>query len=206
MAERKNIVLCNDGIYRWIYEVNMLRTPIILYEVFWVIGVTVAICFIINLLIALSADGFSLKALLFPFQVSLIVGGIMSVLVFPAYWIVAMKNGKKYVVLHEMAEDGIVHRQMDQKVKRKKALLWIGVLAGLAAGKPGLVGSTILAHTHTSLSSTFERVKKVKAVRRHHCIFVNGRFVRNRIFVDDDDFQFVFDYIASRCVNAKIKP
>ena len=95
---------------------------------------------------------------------------------------------------------------MDQKVKRNKALLWIGVLAGLAAGKPGLVGSSILAHTHTSLSSTFERVKKVKAVRRHHCIFVNGRFVRNRIFVDDDDFQFVFDYIASRCVNAKIKP
>jgi len=206
MEASKNIQLCQDGKYRWTYEVNMLRTPVILYEVFWVLEVTIAIFALLMSFFMLITGNLGLKGLWTVAQSSLIAGGILFVLSIPAYYIVAMKNGKKYVVLFEMDEEGIVHKEIKHHVKREKALMWIGILAGLLAGSPGRVGATITAATHNSLSSTYARVKKVKAMKRYHCINVNGRFVRNRIFVEDDDFDFVFNYIASRCTNAKIKP
>jgi hypothetical protein len=45
----------------------------------------------------------------------------------------------------------------------------------------------------------------VKAIRRMNTIKVNERFQKNRVYVSDEDFDFVYDYITSRCTNAKIK-
>ena len=199
-----DVLQCPDGKYRWTYEVDMLRSPVILHDVFWVLGATVIIVFIIHVVIMLLAGELSFEGLWFGVRMVGLVGLILLVLSFPAYWIVAKKNGNKYVVLHEMDETGFVHTQMKRNVEHEKVLMWVGILAGLAAGRPGVVGASINAATVTSLSSTFSKVKRVKAMRRHHLIKVNSTFSKNRVFVTDKDFDFVFNYISSRCVNAKI--
>ena len=199
-----DVQLGKDGKYRWTYEVNMLRSPVIMHDVFWVIGVTLIIVFIIHVIIMLLAGELSFQGLWMGIRMVGLVGGIIFLLSFPAYWIVAKLNGNKYVALHEMDETGLVHTQLKRNVEREKAVMWIGILAGLAAGRPGTVGASINAATVTSLSSTFSKVKRVKAMRRHHLIKVNSTFSKNRVFVTDKDFDFVFNYISSRCVNAKI--
>lgn len=199
-----DIQQCTDGKYRWTYEVNMLRSPVIMHDVFWVLGVSAIIVFIIHVIIMLLAGELSFQGLWYGVCMVGLVCLILLVLSFPAYWIVAKKNGNKYVVLHEMDETGLVHTQMKRNVEHEKVLMWVGILAGLAAGRPGVVGASINAATVTSLSSTFSKVKRVKAMRRHHLIKVNSTFSKNRVFVTDKDFDFVFNYISSRCVNAKI--
>ena len=169
----------------------------------WSIGVPLG-GFLAVMIIMLLAGELSFEGLWFGVRMVGLVGLILLVLSFPAYWIVAKKNGNKYVVLHEMDETGLVHTQMKRNVEHEKVLMWVGILAGLAAGRPGVVGASINAATVTSLSSTFSKVKRVKAMRRHHLIKVNSTFSKNRVFVTDKDFDFVFNYISSRCVNAKI--
>ena len=53
-------------------------------------------------------------------------------------------------------------------------------------------------------SSVFRRVKTVRIEREEHCIYLNSWFLYNLIYCEEEDFDFVADYIASRCVNARI--
>ena len=55
-----------------------------------------------------------------------------------------------------------------------------------------------------SLYSRFSNVRKIKAVRGKDLIKLNGRFLRNQIYVAKEDFDFVYDYIVGHCPNAKI--
>ena len=61
----------------------------------------------------------------------------------------------------------------------------------------------MLAASHTSMSSDFSIVKKVRALRWMNTIQVNERFGKNRVYVNNDDFDFVLDYIKSHCPNVK---
>ncbi len=42
-ATDPNVKLCPDGKYRWCYEVNMLKNPMILFTVFKVLAISFAI-------------------------------------------------------------------------------------------------------------------------------------------------------------------
>ena len=55
------------------------------------------------------------------------------------------------------------------------------------------------------MTSEFRVVRKVKAVRWMHLIMVNEFLSRNQVYVEDEDFDFVYDYISKHCPKAKIK-
>ena len=98
-----------------------------------------------------------------------------------------------------MDETGVVHKQFPKTVKKAKAIGMLNVLAGLAAGSPGSVGRGLLIASHTSLTSSFESVRKVKPIRRFNVIKVDELLTRNQIYVVDEDFDFVYNYILSHC-------
>jgi len=183
----------------------MLRSPIIFHDVVWVLAVSVAITWIITTLIILLAGSITWAWFFESIAMFLGIFFLLTFLGIFAYWVVAVTNGRKYTVLFEMDEKGIKHIQIKRKVKATTIITWMGILTGALAGRPGAVGSSILAATHTSLSSSFSTTRSVTAVPRQHLIKVNGLITRNRIFVDDTHFQFVYDYITSRCPKAKIR-
>ena len=47
-----------------------------------------------------------------------------------------------------------------------------------------------------SSSSEFSRVKKVKAVRSRHVIYVNQTLEHDQVYAEDPDFDFVLNYIC----------
>ncbi|MBR1448873.1 MAG: hypothetical protein IJ588_09055 [Prevotella sp.] len=204
-AVTDGVVLCQDGKYRWIYEVDMLRSPIIFHDVVWVLAVSAGVAWLITTFIILLTGSLTLMGFLESIAMFIGIFLLLTFLSVFAYWIVAVTNGRKYTVLFEMDEQRISHIQIKRNVKPATVLTWMGILTGALAGRPGAVGASILSATHTSLTSSFATTRSVTAVPRQHLIKVNGLLSRNRIFVDEAHFQFVYDYIASRCPKAKIR-
>lgn len=193
----KDIQLCADGKYRWVYELNMLTNPIIFWTVLKVLGGVWLFLYVFMLIFGDFAtfwEAFRIFAY--------VMAGIVA-LSLMGYLVVAGMYKGKYVVLFEMDEDGISHTQMPRQYKKAQVLSAFTVLAGLASGKPSTVGAGILAATKNSSTSVFENVRKVKARRRLHVIKVNQLLNKNQVYVPDEDFDFVYDFIKSRCPHAK---
>ena len=106
-------------------------------------------------------------------------------------------------MLFTLDEKEVVHQQMPHQMKKAKVLGSLTTLVGAAAGKPGVVGSGILASSRSTSTSVLANVKRIKARRRQNLIKVNQLLNKNRIFVPDEDFDFVYDFLCQHCPNAK---
>lgn len=202
-CESGKITLCPDGKYRWFYEYPMLKNPTILITVWKVLLIAALAPAIVVLLSGVSA-GF-LQAVGQFFAVYGISFGILFVLSFLGYFILAAIYGFKYIVLFEMDNECITHTQQDRQFKKGQAASWLAVLAGIAAGSPETAGAGLLAGSSQRKTSEFKKVVRVVKRRKHHTIKVNQKLSKNQIYVSAEDYDFVCEYISSRCPNAKIQ-
>lgn len=198
----KQIELCADGKYRWVYEFNMLKNPSIFFTVLNIFGVLILIQVILTIIIGIYDGTGLLETLKTAGTVSLVMLGLFGVLTLLGYLIVAARYNWKYVVLFEMDHQGIEHRQLQSQVKKAQAWGWITAMVGLATGNLSTAGAGILSATKTSSYSTFSAVRSVKPYRRQHLIKVNEPFCLNQVYVDED-FDFVLDFIRSHCPKVK---
>ena len=201
----ENIYLCPDGKYRWTYELNMVKNPIVLFTIWKIFGILILIMLAISFLIALF--GGDLKSWFTDFLLDpgiLIVPGIMLVLSIIAYLIVSGMYGWKYMVLFEMDEEGVIHNQMPKQFEKAQALSWLTFMAGAVAGNYTTMGSGLLASAKSRSVSSFENVKKVIRKKGFNAIKVNELLEKNQVYASEEDYEFVWEYIVKRCPNAKI--
>ena len=205
MKVTENIYLCPDGKYRWIYELNMLKNPVILFTIWKIFGILILIEIAFTFILAVFEGGVSdwiTGYLLSPGI--LIVPGIFFVLSIIAYTIVAFMYGWKYMVLFEMDEGGIVHNQMPKQFNKAQGLAWLTTMAGLMTGNFTTAGAGMLSSAKSSSASTFKSVKKVVRKKKYHLIKVNEMLEKNQIYAEDADYDFVWNFICARCTSAKI--
>lgn len=196
----KEVRLCNDGKYRWAYEMNLLKNPTIFLTVLKVMMISIGIVWLFGLIIGLG--DMDMDYFLFWTKFMGIMIGIIIVLAVISILIVATILGK-YVVLFEMDEKEVVHIQMPRQVKKAEVVGLITALVGVMAKSPTTIGAGMLAASKTKSSSVFANVRHVKARRWLNLIKVNQLLNKNQVYVADEDFDFVYDFIKSRCVNAK---
>ena len=190
----------HSGKYRWLYELPMLKSFFLLFEVWKVLGISIFIVYSITLLIQLiSGNGFSSFSSSFLFL--LIPSAILFVLSLPAYYIVTKANNGKYTVLFEMDNSGIDHIQV--KTAKAKALELLTVFVGRSTNNPTTTAAGLLSASGTSLYSRFSNVKKIHAYPKKHLIKLNGTFFRNQVYVDEENFDFVYNYILQHCPDAE---
>ncbi len=196
------VKMYQDGKYHWIHEVNLYKNPTVLIDVYKVLGLTMVIFWVFITCIQACADGISIETITFPLQITGVMIAIFAVLGLLGYLLFAVISGGKYVVHFTLDENGVVH---EQTASSKKASQWVGLLTalvGIFAKKPGVVGSGMLAGSRTAMSTSFADVKKVKAYRWMNVIKVNQTLEKNRVYVNDEDFDFVYNFILSRCPKA----
>lgn len=204
MENNEKIVLGNDGKYRWIYELEMIKNPTIFITVMKVLAIgAMAPFLVVN--IANIFEGFKLQTFIDSVKMLLLVYGILCVIGYISYLIVAKVYGYRYIVLFEMDEEGVRHMQQDAQAQKGQIISYIVGMAGAVKGDPRLVGSGLLSSTRSEVYSEFAKVKSVKAVRRRHVIYVNEALFKNQVYVDDEQFDFVYRYITDRCPNARIE-
>lgn len=198
------VTLYPDGKYRWVYEVPMLKNPSILFDVYKVLGISFGLVWLFGVLLICCEDGFSLESLWGTTSGFLVLMLVFLVIGYIAYVIVAWYYGWKYVVLFTLDEKEVVHQQMPYQVKKAKVLSALTVLVGVAAGKPGVMGTGILSASRSKSTSVLADVACIKPCRRLNLIKVNQLLNKNRVFVPDEDFDFVYDFLCRHCPKAKI--
>ena len=77
-------------------------------------------------------------------------------------------------------------------------------IAGAAAGNPTVMGSGILAGSRSSLYSDFSRVRKISAVKERNVIYLDARLNHNQVYVEDEDFDEVYDFMNAAMRKAAI--
>lgn len=201
----ENIWLCGDGVYRWYYELDMLRNPIVLFTVWKVLGIAFGAVIVFTLLVSLFQRTVrtipDLWGMVWPFLILIAVFFVISII---SYLILAATYGWKYVVLFEMTEDCVRHIQAPKQFQKAQALGWLTALAGVAAGNPAVTGMGLSVDARNTSTSEFKNVAVIKPRRRRDTIHVNQRLNKNQIYVRAADFDFVEQFLKSRCPNAKI--
>ena len=90
------------------------------------------------------------------------------------------------------------------KTDKQHALDLLTILVGSAAKSFTAQGAGLLSSAGGSLYSRFSNVKKIKTVRKKDLIIIRCRLTRNHVYVTQEDYDFVYDYIVGHCPNAKI--
>jgi hypothetical protein len=198
----KEVRLCQDGKYRWVYEMNLLKNPTIFLTTLKVMVIAVGVVGLFMLVLAAFQGDLDLEWFRFWLKLMGIMLGIFIILTVVSMLITAAILGK-YVVLYEMDEDQVNCIQMPKTVKKAEVIGLITVLVGLAAKNPTTIGAGMLSASRSTSTSVFSNVRRVKTRRRMNLIKVNQLLFKNQVYVPDEDYDFVYHYIKSHCPKAK---
>ncbi len=199
----EHVRLYPDGKYRWVYEVNMLTNYSILFDVWKVLGISMGILVLLFVVIAVFDGDWDVDMLIGMASTLGVVALVMLVLGLIGYFVYAAISGWKYAVLFIMDEKEVVHQQMPNTVKKGQLIGALTILAGLASGRPGAVGTGVLAQSRLSMTSTLAHVERLISCRKMNLIKVNERFEKNRVYVNTEDFDFVYDFLLTHCTHLK---
>ena len=200
--EGAEVRLCEDGKYRWKYELNMITNPIIFITVFKIFFYIILVGFVFFGTILYDIHG-DWAGLLGMGKVMLLVLAIFTVLTFLGTALVNLIFGGKYVVLFEMDEKEVVHAQLPVQQDKARRLGILTFFVGLFAKRPTTMGAGLLSTTRTTSTSEFIKVRRVSRRRWLHTIKVNQLLDHNQIYVHDEDYDFVYDFIKNHCPNLK---
>lgn len=195
--------LCPDGKYRWEYEVPMLKNPSILTDVYKVLGISIGIVWLFMILLTACDGDLGLESLWFQTRLFLLIFILMAVLGALGYLIVAWVYGWKYEVRFTLDEKQLVHEQMPGQMKKAKMLGRLTTIVGLLARKPSVAGAGMLSASRSTTTSTLANVARLIPCRRRNLIKVNQLLNKNRVYVSDEDFDLVYDFLCRHCTKAK---
>ncbi len=198
------VTLCPDGKYRWAYEVNLYKNPSMLIDLLKLVLFCILGEFVFLMVIIMFKNRhFGWGDLLSTVYVFFWIIVFLMVVSLISYFIWAKISGGKYAALFEMDEQGVVHKKMDKQVNKGQLIGGIAALAGALDNNPGLAGASMLAACVNSWKSEFKKVRHLIPVKRRNLIKVNERLTKNRVYVPDEDYDFVYNYILQRCTRIK---
>lgn len=192
----EHMVLCDDGVYRWVYEYSLFRNPglfFLIWKVFFFIMLGICAFTLLMDVINGYMDG---EQLLGTLRVFGIILAVMTGLVVISYLIYAAIMGGKYIVMFEMDDEGINHKQIEAQARKARKIGSAAFIAGAASGNLSTMGAGM--NVRTEMYSQYNLVKKVKPYPRRNLIKVNNVLQRNQVFAHDEDFEFVLNYINER--------
>ena len=188
-----------NGIYRWRHSVNLYRNPGILWLLYKVFGGIFAGCMLFGLFLA------DFKVSLAGVMWASIGFVVMIAIVTLSYYVYALIQGGRYTWDFEMDEDGVNGVQVANEAKRNKVLGAAVAAMGAATGNLTQMGVGTMVAAGNGWYSKFATVSKVKPDRKHNTLNIHNGLFHNQVFVSDEDFEFVLDYITSRCPKLKKK-
>lgn len=198
-----NIFYCEDGKYRWVYEMSLFKNPTI-FILLWKIlfFVILGIFIFVNIIDVFSSVDYFPEMFLnnLKFLGYFLLG--MTIITILGYLLYAAIMGGKYIAVFEMDDKGILHKQLPKQAKKARVISALTVLAGLAGGRVSTVGIG-LNTSRTEMYTSFSNIRKLKAYPKRNLIKLNERLYHNQIYAENEDFSFVYDFIKNHSDNLK---
>ena len=197
------VTLGEDGVYRWTYEMDMIRDHTMINLLVKVLGIIFgAICVI--LLVLLAVNGLlTLPAALWILAEPFIIV-LLAILI---YRIIARVRGGILPMRYEMNDEAVLYVRdpRTQRVMTSAAL--ITALTGAAAGKAaqGLASGAAIGGAAVSGLTLFREVRRVKERQEQDMIDLVTLSGGNQIRVPGEDYAFVRDHILRRVPEKAIR-
>ncbi len=194
----EEIIQDSAGGYHWMYAFSFWKNPAVLITTYKLLLLATLVPGLLMFFLTLAEEGIAPAFRIF----ILIMGGgavLMAALLALAYPLIALIYGGKYYVLFKMDNKGINHIQLDKQFKKAQAMGFLTTLLGAASGSIAAGGAGILAASRKNLYTSFERVKSMKVNSRRNTIYLNETLTRNQIYVSDENFQSIKEYILNHC-------
>lgn len=206
LSSHGSVALCQDGKYRWAYELGLFSNPTILFLIWKIFaGIGVGLWFLMAIMRVADNDwdvAESVPDSASGIPVALIGLGAVLLVSAIGYVVYAIMQGGKYCVMFEMDDTGVTHRQMPSQVRKAEVIGMINVLAGIATGNMTQAGIG-LTSAQSELRSDFKAVRSIEG-NRHRCVIkVNEPMAKNQVYVEPADYDFVMGYISGHCPNAR---
>ena len=196
----KNVLLCNDGKYRWVYELGLFKDMWVFWTILKIFGGVILGGMVIFLIIEVFGDHNYMDVL----KMGGIMGGIFLGLSILGYLVYAAMMGGKYCVVFTMDEEGILHEQQAKQAKKASIVGDLLVLAGAATGNLTTVGIGLTSGNRNAMYTAFKGTKKLTGIRRKNTIVLREGLSNNRVWCEAEDYEFVWNYILPRCTGAQV--
>ena len=187
-----------NGAYTWVYELHLMRNPVVLLVLlkifFWIIFSLWTLMTLASVL----RGHLTWRALWTDARMMLLICAFMAALTLVGYTVYAAVMGWRYIVVFTMDDRGIEHRQLPQQFEKAEGLAAVSAALGARAGRLSAAGAGLNAMGHDRMFTEFCHVRRVKAVRGLHTIKLTEGLEHNQIYVPQEDFDFVLDYILAR--------
>ncbi len=190
----ENIFLCEDGKYRWIYEMSLFKNPTVIILVWKILFFILLGIFAFTMLMDVFSGYMNGERFLDTLKILgyFIIG--MTVLCALSYLLYAAIMGGKYIVMFEMDDEGVNHKQLPRQAKKAEIIGRLTALAGLASHNLTTVGVGLIS-ARSEMYTRFGNVRKIKAYPNRDLIKLNERLMHNQVYAAKEDFDFVYGYI-----------
>lgn len=195
----ERIVCGPDGVYRWRCDLNLFSNPTILLMFVKMWGVIVGGLFLLTVCISIDDPRIWQNGLweLFTGFILFYLG--MLILTVAGYAAYAVYLGGKYCVLFEMSPTGLLHAQTPKQFKRAQVIGKMTTGAGMASGNLSMIGNGIKISAARTVYSEFRYVSRIRVYRKRGVIKLSAVLCYNQIYIGQEDFDFVLNYIVSHC-------
>ena len=194
------IFLEEDGTYDWIYCLKIFQNLSLFKFVMKVIAIIYAFI-IITLLVLTKGSG----DILWLLGILGLVFAAVVVIVLFSFWLVDKLYKGSYMLIYEMNDVGITFSQTTDQAQITRAIAATSAAVNAAGGNVGgVIAGTGLAMRPNSYHADFAKVRSVKGKRSDNLIWVNTFLQYLMVYVPEEAYDFVWNYITGRCVKAKI--
>ena len=190
--------LCDDGVYRWVYVYDLWKNYTVILEIEKIFILTAMVIMIIQGLLGIREKGI-VKRLISAAQEAGVILAVMTGLLLISYPIYGLLSKGKYCVLFEMDDRSIMHTRMEKEVKREDLVEWLWAANEILDSRLLSTGLSIATASEASIETVFADVRKVTVSRKGKTITLRCRITRNQVYVPDDEFEFIRDFILERC-------
>lgn len=190
-----------DGTYDWIYCLNMFKN----LSMFKFVVKVILITFIPIVVMLLILSGGSADVLWVLGIIALCLGVVMLIVLF-SFWLINKLYKGSYMLVYQMNNDEIMFSQTTDQAEITKTIA-AATAAVNAAGNNvgGVIAGTGLALRPNMYIARFAKVSSVKGSRKDNLIWVNTFLQALMIYVPDEFYDFVWNYITQRCDKARIR-
>ena len=193
---------CDDGKYRWIYELSLSRNPSVFYTLCKVVIISYFAPLLV-LMVVSAREGSMIDTLKWIAPIYLLCGLVLAIVVGLTYYFIYRYYNGSFTFLYEMDEESITLNRYGDDVDKTKLIGQISALTGVLTGSAGLAGSGSYVAASNSARSNFRSVYSIKPYPERDLIKVNSPFLFNEIYVNKQDYDFVLEYIRSHVEQAK---
>ncbi len=187
-----------DGSYQWAYISDLHKDLTMLEVVFIALGISFLLI-LVSFMAASGGRGIDLETALIVMACFLVIGLIG----FGSWWLVCTLYGWKNGMVFRMDEEGIDMRQVKDQAEKTQLIAKLTALTGALTHNYGTMAAGLNATADAH--STFKNVTGISGERRRNRITVRSVMFFNMIYVDDDHYDAVFDYLVKHCPNARVK-